>query len=497
MKKDSKLPRLIISLMALLLSMPINASDYQYDGKYDFEHEGFYYDIINENVSIVSAGSDDLKYKGDVVIPSQVTYNGKTYNVTCIGELAFYNCINLTSVTIPNSVTRIDMAAFQGCSGLTSVTIPHSVTYIGWGAFSGCSLTSVTIPIGVTYIGPAFDYCQALASIEVESGNQHYDSRNGCNAIIETASNTLIAGCKNTMIPSDITSISYCAFSGCRGLTSVDIPKGVTTIKQQAFAHCDGLTSVTIPGGVKSIEDYAFQGCSGLTSVNIENGVKSVGTAVFKDCISLTSVTIPSSLTCLGDNMFENCISLTSMSIPNTVTDVGWSTFSGCSGLTSVTLPNSITYLYGTFHGCSSLTSVSIPHSVTDIGTGAFYDCSALTSITIPGSVIHILHHAFGGSTELKTIVSEIEEPFEVENVFSPNTYSNELIVPKGTKAKYQNTAGWNRFVRITEGTTDLNTVTTTSHATNRLIYDLQGRPLNSVPRKGIYIQNGKKVVIK
>ncbi len=204
-------------------------------------------------------------------------------SVTSIGVRAFDGCIYLTSVTIPNSVTSIGDKAFWGCSSLASVTIPNSVTSIGDEAFWGCSiLTSVTIGNGVTSIGDnAFECCYGLTSIKIESGNTKYDSRANCNAIIETASNTLIAGCKNTVIPNSVTSIGINAFSRCSGLTSVTIPNSVTSIGDNAFGNCSDLTSVTIPNSVTSIGDNAFGNCSGLTSVTILNSVTSFGRNAF------------------------------------------------------------------------------------------------------------------------------------------------------------------------------------------------------------------------
>ncbi len=141
-------------------------------------------------------------------------------------------------------------AAFWECRGLTSVTIPSSITTIGNEIFFGCD---------------------SLTSIHVESGNTVYDSRNGCNAIIETSTNTLIAGCKNTMIPNTIAIIGRRAFCGCISLTLIAIPNSVISIEYEAFAYCDGLTSITIPSSVTSI-DNSFRGCRDLASIVVEAG---------------------------------------------------------------------------------------------------------------------------------------------------------------------------------------------------------------------------------
>ncbi len=207
-----------------------------------------YYDWANNNTELAVSyrnWSSSNNYTGDVVIPESVEYNGNTYPVTSIGYHAFFDCSGLTSLTIPNSVTSIGDYAFWGCSGLTSVTIPNSVTSIGSSAFSGCS---------------------GLTSVKVESDNPKYDSRNNCNAIIETSSNTIIFGCMNTTIPNSVTSIGEYAFSSCSGLTSVTIPNSVTSIGMEAFYGCRGLTSVTIPNPSDSISTMWIHSISGWTA---------------------------------------------------------------------------------------------------------------------------------------------------------------------------------------------------------------------------------------
>lgn len=190
-------------------------------------------------------------------------------SVTSIGGYAFYDCSGLTSITMPESVISIGSSAFYGCSGLTSVTIPGNVTSIGDYAFYYCSgLTSVIIPNSVTNIGTnVFSYCSGLDSLIVAEDNPNYDSRNNSNAIIETSSNTLIAGCQNTVIPNSVTSIGKSAFERCLGLTSVSIPENVTSIGSAAFLDCSNLMSVAIPNSVTSISDYAFSGCRALETI--------------------------------------------------------------------------------------------------------------------------------------------------------------------------------------------------------------------------------------
>ena len=167
--------------------------------------------------------------------------------VTSIGHQAFYKCNGLTSITIPDLVTSIGSSAFGGCSGLTSVIIPNSVTSIGDSAFYDCSgLTSITIGNSVTSIpDDTFIYCSNITNININSGNTVYDSRNNCNAIIETSTNKLVHGCKTTIIPDSVTSIGNTAFYYCSGLTSVTIPDSVTSIGSNAFNYSSGLTRIT------------------------------------------------------------------------------------------------------------------------------------------------------------------------------------------------------------------------------------------------------------
>ena len=349
------------------------------------------------------------------------------------------------------------MYAFLGCSSLISITIPNSVTSIG---------------------EMAFDSCDKLTSMVVESGNIIYDSRENCNAIIETATNTLIAGCQNTIIPSSVMSIGGAAFSGCSSLISITIPNSVTSIGWSAFYGCSSLTSVTIPNSVTSIGENAFSDCSSLTFITIPNSVTNIEYATFYNCSSLTSITIPNSVTSIGWSAFSRCSSLTSITIPNSVTSIGMYAFLGCSSLISITIPNSVTSIGEmAFDSCDKLTSMVvesgniiydsrencnaiietatntliagcqntiIPNSVTSIGNDAFWCCSSLTSITIPNSVTSIGEGAFEYCSSLDTIhVKATTPPTLGVDVF---TSSPLCYIPCGTLAAYE-ASDWAQYV--------------------------------------------------
>jgi hypothetical protein len=218
----------------------------------------------------------------------------------------------ITEIVIPEGVTHLKDNTILNCTDLTSITIPNSVTFIGDWVFWGCdNLKSIKIPSRVTSIGyKAFQGCCAVEEIIVEQENHNYDSRNDCNAIINTNQNTLIIGCKNTVIPNTVTKIGNYAFYNCIGLKNITIPNNVTVIYDYAFAHCDSLINLMLPEIITLLGSAAFWNCSSLISISIPNGVTNVASSTFDGCISLKNIIIPESVTKLDVDAFRGCTSL-------------------------------------------------------------------------------------------------------------------------------------------------------------------------------------------
>ncbi len=300
-------------------------------------------------------------------------------SITSIGDYAFYNCNNLTSVYLGCTLKKIGNSAFRSCEGLISVTIPSSVLQIGDYAFS---------------------ICESLVNIKVESSNKYY-SNDDYGVLFNKSKTQLIQyplgnSITDYEIPNGVTSISGWAFLSSDNLTKVAIPDSVTSIGARAFYSCDGLTNITIPDSVVGIEEDTFGWCTNLTDINLGYNVTSIGDYAFENCISLTNITIPDSVTSIGYGAFYFCDNLTSVTIGNGVTSIGDYAFYFCESLISITIPDSVTSIGDkAFYTCENLINIMIPTSVTSIGDYAFSSCDSLVSITIPDSVTSIGEDAF------------------------------------------------------------------------------------------------------
>jgi len=335
----------------------------------------------------------------------KATYSdGRTYSAECDSSTDLtsattkpygYQYTAMTTAEIGDCVTSIGKnnttnlyAPFYKCTSLTSITIPDSVTSIGNFAFADCSgLTSVTIGTGVTSIETdAFIGRSDLISMVVDAGNTVYDSRNNCNAIIETSTNKLIVGCKNTVIPNTVTMIGFFAFAYCSGLTGITIHDSVTSIGYTAFIGCSDLISMVVDAG-NTVYD-SRNNCNAI-----------IETSTNKLIAGCKNTVIPNTVTMIGDNAFDDCSGLTGITIPDSVTSIGYAAFGLCLGLTGITIPDSVTSIgIAAFQYCRSLTSITI-NAITPptLGSGVF-DNTNNCPIYVPCNSLNAYKTASGWS---------------------------------------------------------------------------------------------------
>ncbi|MGM9846593.1 MAG: leucine-rich repeat domain-containing protein [Muribaculaceae bacterium] len=540
---------------------------------FDFEIDGMYYKFNEDGKSVAVAPCSNYRdsYSGDVVIPSTVTYNSTTYNVSSISDWAFYNCPELLSITFPPSITRAvgdgifknsekfesvyvqDFEAWLNIEftenpmsyaknfyvngeTLTSYVIPNTFTEIKKYAFLNLKdLESITIPNTITAIGnSAFSGCSSLRSVSLPNS-------------VTSLENNVFSGCsqlKEVILPESITKISDGLFSES-GFTSFTIPEQVTSIGANAFYCCQNLKEVNMNSNAISVGSWAFIACTSLEKVNIKDfdiwckiefsdiysnplyyahhiylngeeikipqlpnqitaignasfagasftslripeGVDKIGNSAFWGCSELKSLYIPASVTSIGDNAFAGCNGLESITvdennayydsrdncnaiinstnnyllsgcvntiIPNTVVVIMYNAFYDCDNLKSIDIPNSVTGIgWQAFYGCKGLTSVVIPDNVTLIGNFAFMDCSNLTNLTLGSSVSEIYEGCFENCINLSTIISNAATPPTIfyGRIFDGvNKDECVLIVPDGSVDAYRAAEEWSDFLNI------------------------------------------------
>ncbi len=372
---------------------------------------------------------------------SKIDFNSRI-QLKAIGQKAFYQCKELSSIDIPNTVTTIDEQAFDSCDGLNSINIGEAVSSIAKGAFEGCSsLSEVVIPNSVSTIGDyAFAYDNGLSSITIGEA---------------------------------VSSIGKGAFEGCSSLSEVVIPNSVSTIGDSAFAYDKGLSSITIGEKVSSIGESAFEGCSSLSEVVIPNSVSTISAKTFRNNSNLSKITFGENVSAIGESAFEGCSSLPEVVIPNSVLTIGARAFMHDSALASIqigenvssigesafiwcfnlnqaefasleslcsidfsnALANPLAYSHNLYVNGEKITNLIIPESISSIGNYAFYGCSNLKSISL--STNSIGTGAFSGCSGVSVItlgngVEAIEAP-----VFNDCTALTDLTIEDGTTPIY------------------------------------------------------------
>ena len=361
--------RIILSF--LVLSSFIGASAAR-----GFLIDGIVYELYDSTACVANSHyysdfEEKYTYRGDVTIPSSISYKGYEFRVTGINEFAFSQSTELTSVSIPEGVINIGYEAFAGCEQLSSVNFPESLSSIGSYAFEGCEcLSSIYIPKNVTYIGDgAFSKCSGLTSITVDPDNKMYDSRDNCNAIIGSIDSTsivkyeerrwtkdlLLSGCKNTVIPSTVKIITRSAFSGIKDLTSIYIPYSVESIYGNPFSGCSDLAEIVVSPDNKSYDSR--DNCNAI--------IDKRDNALISGC---KNTIIPETVTRIADGAFYECKGLKSLVIPQSVTEIGLSAFGECTGLESINIPKGVSKIAAyTFTGCRNLKSIIIPIIMVDL----------------------------------------------------------------------------------------------------------------------------------
>lgn len=366
---------------------------------------------MGENISwtLTSGGVLTINGSGDIPDYEYYSNNSPFFNntevksaiigegITRVGNYCFYGCENLTNVKLPSTLKYIGQNAFEKCDfktesiqlpegletiesngfeecSLKEIILPSTLKTIGQNAFMNNFLTSITIPKSVTQIGYAPFYgANDIAEIIVEDGNTVYDSRNNCNAIIETSSNKLIAGCKNTVIPNTVKIIGADAFATRHELSAITIPNSVESIEDGAFYYCVKLSSISLPESLKTIGKNAFQRCYALSKVTMANNVESIGQEAFSGCSSLTSIAISNLVTTIENNTFYGCSKLSKVDLSSSLVNIGENAFFGCD-LAELTIPASVTTIgKGAFNGCSNMQKINVlcPTPPT-LGTDAF-----------------------------------------------------------------------------------------------------------------------------
>lgn len=436
---------LLLLFLGVFSSLHSNAYE---SFEYTFEGKTLTYDVKSDRTKTCwvvrgDPSSTDAYVSGKLIIPPVVKYGDDEYTVVGIGDWAFRYCEDLTSVSIPETVTTIGRDAFSECSKLSSVNIPNYVVKIGDCAFQNCTeLKKIVIPNSVTELGRNVFEASGLTEIEIP------------NSVTRTGDH-LFSKCEKltkVRLPNSLPSDGYDGFFyNCSSLAKVDIPNSVKEIGQKMFYNCSSLTEIILPNSVTDIGMMAFMGCSSLAKVDFSKSVTSIGITAFKNCSSLTEINIPDSVKVICEHAFEGCEKLTKVRLSNSLTTLKDNLFDGCSSLNDIIIPGSVTTIEsGVFDECSSLSEIVIPNSVTSMVCD-FHKCSELKKIVI-GNGLEKISHPYG-FTEYEDrdiyITAEIPPVFDSSS-YRYLTFQGTLYVQdEDAEVRYSNDLIWGKFKSI------------------------------------------------
>lgn len=581
---------MLIALFAAM-SMTLNAEVIEYTSD-----DGFKYNLDTETNTAELAS-----YSGtatEVIVPQSITHEGVQYAVTSIGEYCFEDCTSMTSVVTPSSVTILGEGCFcsctslttaeikgdvtildgvfSGCSSLTSVSLPSSVKTLGGFCFVSCtSLKSIDIPSSVTTLGEScFENCSSLSSINIPSSvnsigflcfvdcfglkkmtvdekNEVYDSRDNCNAIIETATNQMVWGCVNTVIPNSVTSFGYACFGGSK-IESANIPSSVINLGEWTFAYCESLVEVTIPSSVTIIGEGCFQRCKSLKTMTCEiptviegnffpetpldqatlyvpkaslDSYKSTypwsgfGTILPIEPLDITvdtdtkeatvetakfvedgNVVIPASIevdgetytvTSIANEAFKDVEDVETVTLPRTLKEIGKGAFSGCKALKEVVVSETATNrkVSAVRYGKIQRVATRAAGDGMRIGERAFADCPVLASVTIPSTATTIGENVFNNCESLKNVTCEAVNCPTVKTFGEFPISEAMLTVPVGSLKQYGETNPWSLFGKIQDfdGTTGVNGISVYDCNDVKDVYGIDGSK-RPTPAKGLNI---------
>ena len=508
-----------------------------------------YYNLSSKEKTarVVAVKTGEDKYAGVVRIPGSVTYQAENYTVIRIDNSAFKGCKDLTNVYVGDGVLGITNQAFNGCTNLTSVRFPKGMSNVGYEAFNGCAqLDSVIVSDMATWCTMVMDVTSFTPGYEIglmppalPYGLYDEDGKEITELVIPDGvtevNNFTFRGCRSitsVKLPASVQSIGYKAFSECKNLKSVDLSGTLKEAGRDLFMGCSSLCRLTLPGSLKTIPEHMCDGCTSLEEIAIPEGVENIETNVFLGCTSLMTVHIPSTMKTINDVLgqamgrkiiipdlktwcgitfnspaaygatlcLEDGTELNDLVFPDDVTAIPQNAFGGYRGLNSIDF-NKVETIGDFAFQESDIESLTLSESVREIRMAAFQSCQNLSSISLPSSIEKLSDYAFAFCPSLTSVSYNLEK-FPEYGRFASAVFSRSpidkatLYVPEDMIEACKGEEPWSGFGQIlplpTGTETSIQGAECQVEKEKSAMYDLQGRKLNAVPEKGLYIQGGK-----